>query len=175
MTVELTWGEVLGWPDVLARERSVTLSPDVDQRAAIAEALDLPELMSLQAKLRLTPWLDGVQIDGVLSASATRLCGISLEPFAEQIDETMCIRIVPLGSANAPALDGGEVVIDLDTDDPPDVATDGSIDLCAYVVEALALGLDPFPRKPGAEFTPPTPEGSLSPFAVLSNLVRRPD
>jgi hypothetical protein len=35
------------------------------------------------------------------------------------------------------------------------------------LVEHLALDLDPFPRKPGAVFEPPPPEGPESPFAVL--------
>jgi hypothetical protein len=39
-----------------------------------------------------------------------------------------------------------------------------------YIVEHLALAIDPFPRKPGAEFefTPPAEEES--PFAVLKKL-----
>jgi hypothetical protein len=47
------------------------------------------------------------------------------------------------------------------------------IDPAAYVVEHLALALDPFPRKPGAVFQPPeaTPEASL--FAVLLELKPR--
>jgi uncharacterized metal-binding protein YceD (DUF177 family) len=44
------------------------------------------------------------------------------------------------------------------------------IDLAHIVTEHLALEIDPFPRKPGAEFsyTPDTPEES--PFAVLKAL-----
>jgi len=44
------------------------------------------------------------------------------------------------------------------------------VDLAAYVVEHLALEIDPFPRKPGAVFTPPEPEEPPSPFAVLKGL-----
>jgi uncharacterized metal-binding protein YceD (DUF177 family) len=61
----------------------------------------------------------------------------------------------------------------LDAVDPPDLIEDGIIDLGGYVVEHLALELDPFPRKPGAEFTPPETDPEPSPFAVLARL--KPD
>ncbi|KAF7441445.1 Ubiquinol-cytochrome C chaperone [Pyrenophora tritici-repentis] len=42
----------------------------------------------------------------------------------------------------------------LDEEDA-DLIEDGKIDLGQYAVEQLALSLDPFPRKPGAEFVQP--------------------
>ena len=42
--------------------------------------------------------------------------------------------------------------------------------LAAYVVEDLALAIDPFPRKPGVEFEAPDAPGEPSPFAVLAKL-----
>jgi hypothetical protein len=38
-------------------------------------------------------------------------------------------------------------------DEPPDEITDGQIDLGALAAEFLMLGLDPYPRKPGADFS----------------------
>jgi len=55
-----------------------------------------------------------------------------------------------------------------------DEATGEALDLAAYVVEALALALDPFPRKPGAVFVSPAPVGETSPFAALARLTRPP-
>ncbi|HQT52251.1 MAG TPA: DUF177 domain-containing protein, partial [Phenylobacterium sp.] len=54
--------------------------------------------------------------------------------------------------------------------DPPDVLADEEIDLSAYLIEQLALEIDPFPRKPGAvfEYAPDTTD--LSPFAALKKL-----
>ncbi|MDP2117169.1 MAG: DUF177 domain-containing protein, partial [Brevundimonas sp.] len=46
----------------------------------------------------------------------------------------------------------------------------GQIDLGQYAVEQLALRLDPFPRKPGAEFVQPPEPVEISPFAVLKRL-----
>ncbi len=174
MAAELPWGRSLGWPEVQHAEREVTIAADPDHRAVIARDLGLEGLAALRGDLTLRPWLDGVAIDGCVVAEVTRLCGISLEPFDVAINETIKVRIVPLGSPNAPAADAAEVIVDLESEDPPDVAISGVIDLAAYVVEALALALDPFPRKPGAVFSPPEDTGPVSPFAVLSTLSRRP-
>ena len=46
------------------------------------------------------------------------------------------------------------------------------LDLGAYLVEHLALEIDPFPRKPGVEWEPPPAETPASPFAVLQQLKR---
>ena len=53
-------------------------------------------------------------------------------------------------------------------DDEPDPIVDGKIDLGALAAEFFALGLDPYPRKPGVAFEPPAePEPEATPFAVL--------
>ncbi len=39
--------------------------------------------------------------------------------------------------------------------DPPEPIVNGFIDLGQLAAEFLVLGLDPYPRKPGAEFVPP--------------------
>ena len=173
MTTEIPWGRLLAWPDVQVVERHLTLTADVEQRTTIAKDLVLEGLAKLCGDLKLKPWLDGVEINARITADLTRLCGVSLEPFDVAIDERVRIRIVPTGSPNAPAPESAEVIVDLEGDDPPDEAIDGVIDLTAYVVESLALALDPFPRKPGAVFTQPESTGPISPFAVLSSLGKR--
>jgi hypothetical protein len=45
-----------------------------------------------------------------------------------------------------------------------------AIDLAEYVVEHLALEIDPFPRKPGATFDYAPPAEETSPFAALKKL-----
>jgi hypothetical protein len=51
----------------------------------------------------------------------------------------------------------------------PDPIVDGKIDLGALAAEFFALGLDPYPRKPGVEFEPPVEEeeDKESPFSAL--------
>ena len=60
-------------------------------------------------------------------------------------------------------------MVEVGGEDPPDPIVDGKIDLGALAAEFLALGLDPYPRKPGVAFDPPEPQGGRdSPFAALA-------
>jgi hypothetical protein len=168
-----SWGQPLTWPQARGAP-AVRLSAAAPARTLIARDLGLGGLDSLEAALTLTPWRDGVEIAGRVLARATQICGISLEPFDVEIDEPLLIRVVPAGSPNAPLPPDGEVIIDPDAEDPPDEAAGEAIDVTAYVIEALALALDPFPRKPGAVFEPPGPTAEMSPFAALARLSRPP-
>jgi hypothetical protein len=95
---------------------------------------------------------------------------VSLDRFEQPVTGEIDARAVPEGSANAGAGDAGEVELDLDAADPPDVFTHDTIDVAAYIIEHLALELDPFPRKPGATFEYEAPEDDTSPFAALKKL-----
>ena len=94
---------------------------------------------------------------------------MSLDPFDTALAGEFTVRAVPEGSpaAGDPA---GEVTVDPEAEDPPDQLDGDEVDVGAYLVEHLALEVDPFPRKPGVEFEPQTPESPASPFAVLQAL-----
>ena len=141
-------------------------APDDAARAAIAKTLDFVALPALTADLTVKPWFDGVQIDGAWQAIVVQTCGVTLEDFATPLSGDFMVRVVPPSSPHAPS-PTDEVVIDLEADDPPDVLETDAIDLSAYVVEHLALEIDPFPRKPDAVFEPPASEPESSPFSVL--------
>ena len=164
------WRETvrLGEVDHGGRSLERRLKPDASTRVKLAKFLDLERLDSLEATLRLTPWFDGARIDGRWSASITQLCGVSVEPLASELSGEFVVHVVPLGSKLAPTDAVDEVVIDPDGDDPPDVLESDVIDLAGYVIEHLVLDIDPFPRAPGAEFTPPQADPEASPFAKLA-------
>lgn len=148
----------------------VRLEPDAAERAKIAKTLDLESLPRLTVELVVKPWMDGVEITGRFEAVVEQICAVSLDPFEQPLSGLIDVRAVPVGSPNAPEPTGGEVDYDPDAPDPPDVLESDAIDVAAYVVEHLALEIDPFARKPGVEFDyapPPEPE---SPFAVLKKL-----
>ncbi len=168
-----------GWSDPvrlheLARgPLKVRLEPDEAQRAAIAKDLGLEGLMSLVADLTVKPWLDGAEIDGRFKATVRQTCAVSLDPFEHKLRGEIDVRCVPAGSPHAPEAASGEVEFDPAAPDPPDVLPADAIDLAAYVVEHLALEIDPFARKPGAEFDYAPPAEETSPFAVLQKLKDR--
>jgi len=148
----------------------VRLEPDAAERAKVARDLGLEALPALTADLTVRPWLDGAEITGRFEAVVEQLCSVSLDPFEQTLSGAIAVQVVPAGSPHAPAVEPGEAEHDPEAPDPPDVLAGEAVDLAAYVVEHLALEIDPFPRKPGVEFEyapPPEPE---SPFAVLKKL-----
>jgi uncharacterized metal-binding protein YceD (DUF177 family) len=148
----------------------VRLEPDAVERAKVANDLGLESLPALTASLTLKPWMDGVEITGRFDAVVEQVCAVSLDNFEHPLSGEIEVRAVPAGSPQAPEPTGGEVDYDPEAPDPPDILTGDAIDLAAYVVEHLALEIDPFARKPGVEFDYAPPEGPESPFAVLRKL-----
>jgi uncharacterized metal-binding protein YceD (DUF177 family) len=168
--VAQAWPQRLGLSEVAREPVTRALAADEAARARIAKLLGLDQLQSLRADLRVSAWLDGVEIAGHWSARVTQTCGVSLEPFDTDLEGQLQIRAVPLGSQALATSEDHEVELDPEADDPPDVLTSDAVDLGAYVVEDLSLAVDPFPRKPGALFEPPVAEAEVSPFAVLAKL-----
>jgi uncharacterized metal-binding protein YceD (DUF177 family) len=117
--------------------------------------------------------MDGVEIAGRFDAIVEQVCAISLDNFEQPLAGEIEVRAVPAGSPQAPQPSGGEVDYDPEAPDPPDVLAGEAIDLAAYVVEHLALEIDPFARKPGAAFEFVAPAEEESPFAVLKKLKDR--
>jgi hypothetical protein len=167
----MTWSHLVRLGEVPRDGLTLALSPNEAERKALARELDLLALDRLEARVRVVPWLDGIQIDGEWSADIAQACGVTLERLDNKLSRDFMVRAVPQGSPHAPSED--DVEISLDADDPPDVLEHDAVDLAGYVVEHLALEIDPFPRKAGVEFVQPAETVDLSPFAVLKKL--RPD
>jgi hypothetical protein len=172
LDVRGAWREVVTLSEAQRATVRRTLEADGATRERIAKALGLDDLLSLEAEMRVSPWLDGAQIDGRWRARMRQTCGVSLEPFDSDLEGELHVRALPQGSAalGGPDEAGGELDLDPESEDPPDVLSDDKIDLGAYVVEDLSLAIDPFPRKPGVEFQAPEQPGEPSPFAVLAKL-----
>ncbi len=163
--------------DIPARGAEYEIGADPHEREALAERLGLVRLDALTARLRLQPVGGGplIRLTGRLSARVVQSCVVTLEPMDAEVDERFAMTFGPPGE-----VDEDEDVLELDlspdAEDPPDPFVDGAIDLGEAVAEHLALALDPFPRKPGAEFSPPaaTEEGeraeSANPFAILGRM-----
>ena len=165
------WSHVVRLSEVARGPVSVRLEPDAAVRAQIAKDLRLESLPALSAQLSVRPWLDGAEIVGRFKATVEQICSVSAEAFEQEVVGDIELRVVPAGSPNAPADSASvDVELDLDAPDPPDVLQGETIDLAHYLVEHLSLELDPFPRKPGAEFDYQPETQEESPFAVLRRL-----
>lgn len=163
------WSQPHLLAELVRAPRSITMEADAEVRARIAKVLKLVSLDSFSADLRTRPWFDGVEISGPWRATYVQICGITLDPFETRQEETLLLRCVPPGSPRLPS-EEDEAEFDPEAEDPPDLAENGVIDLGHYLVEQLALAIDPFPRKPGAVFEPPEETKPESPFAVLARL-----
>ncbi len=161
------WTMPLVLAELVRAPRTLNLEPDADIRKRIARELKLVDLSEFSGQIDIKPWFDGVEISGRWRATYQQICGITLDPYETKQDEPVLIRCVPPGSETIP---DDEALLDPEADDPPDVIEDGVVDVGAYLVEQLALAVDPFPRKPGAVFEPPEETVILSPFAVLAKL-----
>jgi hypothetical protein len=169
-------GATVTWPvTVKLHELSrgpvrLSLEPDAEQRAAIARQLSLKGLPAFKADVTVKPWLDGAELSGRFDAVVEQICGVSLDPFEQPLRGDIDVRVVPAGSPHAATSDGGDLELDPDAPDAPDVLDGDAIDVSGYVVEHLALEVDPFPRKPGATFDYEAPQEETSPFAALKKL-----
>jgi hypothetical protein len=104
-------------------------------------------------------------VTGLVKASITQVCVMTLEPFDSTIEEEVEVDFAE--ASGMPA----EPPTDINEYEPPDEIVNGQIDLGALTAEFLALGLDPYPRKPGVDFNYRDPADEKdSPFAALNKL-----
>jgi len=163
------WRDTVRLSEVARGAVQRRLSPDPSQLAAIARTIGVDRLDKLEATVSASPWMDGAEVRGRFEAEVVQTCGVTLEPLEQSVSGDFLLRLLPPGSPNLPANDE-EPEIDPEAEDPPEALEDEEIDLAHYVVEHLALEIDPFPRKPGAVFEPPPMEDETSPFAILRRL-----
>jgi len=176
-------GVIDPWPSAVPVARvsrgpiDLRFEPDAAVLKDLAKLLGLVAVESLTAEVFLRPWMDGAEVSGLIRARVTQVCSVSADEFEEPVESRFSVHVLPADSEYAPQDEdsGGELGLDPEGDDPPDVLEGESIDVSGYVIEHLALELDPFPRKPGAVFQPPVEPVDLSPFAALKKLKSDPE
>jgi uncharacterized metal-binding protein YceD (DUF177 family) len=165
--------------EALAKDGLVqTIEANAAERAALAALNGLPQIAALSATFTLRRvGRGGVRVTGAVHAEITQTCVASLEPFPAKLDESVDVRFAPAAEDKPPrrgAPSGQAETVAMDGADEPDPIVDGRIDLGVLAAEFMALGLDPYPRKPDAVFTPPVDNaGPDSPFDALAG-ARKP-
>ena len=150
------------------------LEADAAARAAIAAAAGVDGVPRLRAGFDVARHgRDGLRVVGTVSATVRQTCVVTLDPVDNEVEEEIDLVFVPAPAAGAR---GDEAEAGDDAAEPPEPLVDGVVDLGAIATEFLILGIDPYPRKPGAVFEPPPSEDSGShPFAALAALRTRRD
>lgn len=150
------------------------IEANATEREAVAKLGGLLGISSLKAALVLKPVAGGtIHVAGRVQGRVGQSCVVTLEPIDSDIDEEIDLIFAPPSQIRelAESIDE-DADRDEETPDPPEPIENGFIDLGKLATDALFLGIDPYPRKPGAVFdlpeTPPAPEDH--PFAALKAL-----
>jgi uncharacterized metal-binding protein YceD (DUF177 family) len=172
----LPWHVPVALDDVPEEGQHFDLAADADTRAAVARVAGLRDLPRLEASFDLSrSGRAGLHVAGRVSATAGQTCVVTLEPLANEVSEDIDLLFEPPPAVPAEA-DRDAGTPERNSDDETEPLVDGKVDLGALATEFLILGLDPYPRKPGAVFQPPTDAGpDEGPFAALGALKKGRD
>ena len=140
-------------------------------RAQLVKLANLRDLPHLSAVFDLTRRGGGVHVAGQVKARVGQTCVVTLEPLENDLDEPINVLFAP--RLEVAAKDDGADRRAGD-EEPPEPLIEGKVDLGAVATEFLLLGIDPYPRKAGAEFAAvKTADDSARPFAALEALKKR--
>lgn len=171
---DIPFSRPFAWERVQPKGTTVTLDASADECRAMAEALGILEVKSAHAELTIVPWRKtGFRLSGVVTADVAQACVVSLDPVDEHVSEPMNLEFLP--ESEIVPVDEDEIEVDLEAKDPPEPIYGPFVDLGVLVTEFVAIGLDPYPRKPGVEFVPVIEDDGSddvpeSPFASLASL-----
>jgi hypothetical protein len=169
----LPWHVPVALDDVPEEGQHFDLAADAQIRAAVAQIVGLRDLPRFQANFDVSRRGRGLHVAGRVSATAGQTCVVTLEPLANEVCEEIDLLFEPPLVA-APELEAD--VLERTPDDDTEPLLDGKVDLGALATEFLFLGLDPYPRKPGAVFQPPADTSvDEGPFAALNALKKGRD
>jgi uncharacterized metal-binding protein YceD (DUF177 family) len=164
------WSMPVAVDDIPDTGLHIEAEAPAEVRAQLANLANLRDLPQLLAYFDLTRRGGGVHVAGQVKARVGQTCVVTLEPLENDLDEPISLLFAPL--PDAAAKDGGA---DKAGDkEPPEPLIEGKIDLGAIATEFLLLGIDPYPRKAGAEFAAvKNTDDGPRPFAALEALKKR--
>jgi hypothetical protein len=165
------WSYRLARDEVPEEGLHIDLVADETVRAALAQAAGLRALPRLAASFDVTrTGKDGLHVAGEVTSIVGQDCVVTLEPIDQNLLEPIDLTFVPGGiPGNAEAV--AETSVAGDETEPPEAMSGSAVDLGAIATEYFLLGIDPYPRKPGAVFeAPKAGEPSENPFAALAAL-----
>lgn len=138
-------------------------------RGELARLADIRDLSHLSAVFDLTRLGAGVRVAGQVKGVVGQICVVSLEPIETAVSEQVDLRFFPRPDGTEP-----DTANTAGGAEQPEPLVEGKVDLGALATEFLILGIDPYPRKEGAQFAPPEPaDAGQRPFAALESLKKR--
>lgn len=143
------------------------------QKQAIAARLQISAVEELRARLHVSRLRAGMRVEGIVEAVTVQPCVVTFVPVVQEMAEPIDRLFLPAAEQPKSATSHPEVFVDLETEDEPDYFDGHEVDLSEAIVEAVALGLDPYPRAPGAALPAEAidEDEDDSPFAGLKSLL----
>jgi uncharacterized metal-binding protein YceD (DUF177 family) len=143
-----------------------------DERARLVDELELLAIDPVRVALSIRALSGGrYQLTGRIDTQVTQSCVVTLDPMVSPAGDEMDVELWPAEEIG-PLAEGEHSVLEADTPEPIE---NGRIDLGRIIYEHMAGSIDPYPRKPDADFEALKPTGPgfdkpESPFAVLARL-----
>jgi Large ribosomal RNA subunit accumulation protein YceD len=168
------WHVPLALEGVPETGQHLDLVANAEARAGVARIAGLRDLPRLQASFEVTRHGSRLRVQGRVSATVGQTCVVTLEPLTNEVEEAIDLAFAPPSAIKRDGeAAGAEARNPAESWNQPEPLIGGTVDLGALATEFLILGLDPYPRKPGAVFQPPSDASSdEGPFAALAELKR---
>jgi uncharacterized metal-binding protein YceD (DUF177 family) len=161
------WHITVRLEDIPESGRRFAVEADPAARAALAPVAGVNELERLRADFDVRRHGAGLRVLGRVSGKVRQTCVVTLNPVENEIEEEVDLIFLPdIQPAEFPVSDLGE-----SSDVEPLV--NGTINLGSIATEFLLLGIDPYPRQPGATFSAEVRSDKKpeeNPFAALAML-----
>jgi len=170
---QIPWSFPVAVEDIPETGLHIEMDAPEAVRSELAALAGLRELPRLSAVFDVVRRGAGMRVTGQIDARVGQTCVVTLEPVETDLMESIDLRFAPQLTET---IQSRSDTADLQADDeePPEPLSDGKVDLGAIATEFLLLGIDPYPRKAGAEFSPVKSDDSgTKPFAALEALKKR--
>ena len=128
---------------------TLTLPVDAQKMTLAADACGVTGFKNLEAKFRFKRWRKhGVSIFCDFKAQIEQECIVTLEPVSSMVSESFERQFLPERSSDykMPEIIDGEMVLDPEAGDYPDIIEGDAINLWDVLIEELILVINPFPR-----------------------------
>lgn len=182
---KLEFSRPVGLDKIKPQGMRLDIAATPEECARLAKRFDLIALKGLEAhlELRRRDGAGGVEyiVQGDFSADVVQPCAITLEPIESCVASTLAVRYMsPQAFEEFEEQQGEEYSLNMDEEDA-EILPQGDLDLGEVVAQYLAISLDSFPRKPGADLSAlgidgkddpglPSSQEKVNPFSILKKL-----
>jgi len=164
------WSASIRLEEVGETGRHVELEASEAVRAALAKPAGVDAIERVVARFDLTRrGRDRLHVKGEVSGTVRQTCVVTLDPVVNEINEAVDITFAPPRES----IEAADVDIEaVPSGDDVEPLIGNAVDLALVASEFFILGIDPYPRKPGASFDAPksASDPESHPFARLAAL-----